>query len=58
MMDSQLRMTLQWLSASEVEVAELHFHGDAPKEFVIVSSKNSPYKLQSCTTAFTPSPGR
>lgn len=39
MMDSQLRMTLQWLSASEVEVAELHFHGDAPKEFVILSKR-------------------
>ncbi|KAJ6661671.1 hypothetical protein lerEdw1_013193 [Lerista edwardsae] len=39
MMDSQLRMTLQWLSASEAEVAELHFHGDAAKEFVILSKK-------------------
>lgn len=46
MMDSQLRMTLQWLSASEAEVAKLHFHGDAPKEFVIVSNKSAPYKLQ------------
>ncbi|XP_066475879.1 A-kinase anchor protein 11 isoform X2 [Tiliqua scincoides] len=39
MMDSQLRMTLQWLCASEAEVAELHFHGDDPKEFVILSKK-------------------
>ncbi|KAH0624438.1 hypothetical protein JD844_031867 [Phrynosoma platyrhinos] len=35
--DSQLRMTLQWLSASETEVTELHFHDDVPEDFILVS---------------------
>ncbi|KAJ7324541.1 hypothetical protein JRQ81_017561 [Phrynocephalus forsythii] len=39
MMESQLRMALQWLIASETDVAELHFHNDAPKEFVILSKR-------------------
>ena len=38
MIDSQLRMALQWLIASEIDVAELHFHNDVPKEFVLVSN--------------------
>ncbi|XP_063160635.1 A-kinase anchor protein 11 [Candoia aspera] len=37
MVDSQLRMTLQWLSASEADVTELRFHDDAPVEFVLLS---------------------
>uniref|UniRef100_A0A6J0UGT6 A-kinase anchor protein 11 isoform X1 n=1 Tax=Pogona vitticeps TaxID=103695 RepID=A0A6J0UGT6_9SAUR len=37
MIDSQLRMALQWLIASEIDVAELHFHNDVPKEFVLFS---------------------
>ncbi|XP_007425894.1 A-kinase anchor protein 11 isoform X1 [Python bivittatus] len=37
MVDSQLRMTLQWLSASEADVAELRFHDDTPVEFVLLS---------------------
>nr|XP_056717850.1 A-kinase anchor protein 11 [Euleptes europaea] len=39
LVDSQLRMTLQWLSASEAEVAELYFHDDVPKEFVLLSKR-------------------
>ncbi|XP_062982038.1 A-kinase anchor protein 11 isoform X2 [Elgaria multicarinata webbii] len=39
MVDSQLRTTLQWLTASEAEVAELHFHDGAPKEFLLLSKK-------------------
>ncbi|KAM3837243.1 A-kinase anchor protein 11 isoform 2-T4 [Vipera latastei] len=35
--DPQLRMTLQWLSASEADVAELRFHDDTPGEFVLLS---------------------
>ncbi|XP_026561126.1 A-kinase anchor protein 11 isoform X2 [Pseudonaja textilis] len=37
MVDPQLRMTLQWLSASEADVPELRFHEDAPREFVLLS---------------------
>ncbi|XP_039222633.1 A-kinase anchor protein 11 isoform X3 [Crotalus tigris] len=33
--DPQLRMTLQWLSASEAGVAELRFRDDTPGEFVL-----------------------
>ncbi|XP_053162438.1 A-kinase anchor protein 11 isoform X2 [Hemicordylus capensis] len=39
MVDSQLRTALQWLSASEAEVAELHFYDDSPNEFVLLSNK-------------------
>uniref|UniRef100_A0A8C6YA27 Uncharacterized protein n=1 Tax=Naja naja TaxID=35670 RepID=A0A8C6YA27_NAJNA len=39
MVDPQLRMMLQWLSASEADVPELRFHEDAPGEFILVSSK-------------------
>ncbi|XP_054830193.1 A-kinase anchor protein 11 isoform X2 [Eublepharis macularius] len=39
LVDSQLRMTLQWLSASEADVAELHFHDAVPKEFVLLSKR-------------------
>ncbi|XP_077789562.1 A-kinase anchor protein 11 isoform X6 [Podarcis muralis] len=39
LVDSQLRMALQWLTASEAEVAELHFHDGVPKEFVLLSKK-------------------
>ncbi|XP_070799428.1 A-kinase anchor protein 11 isoform X1 [Pituophis catenifer annectens] len=35
MVDPQLRMTLQWLSASEADVPELRFHEDTPGEFVL-----------------------
>lgn len=41
MVDSQLRMTLQWLSASEAEVAELRFDEAAPNELVLVSNKSA-----------------
>nr|XP_060625227.1 A-kinase anchor protein 11 isoform X1 [Anolis sagrei ordinatus] len=37
--DSQLRMTLQWLSASETEVTELHFQDDVPEDFILLSKK-------------------
>ncbi|XP_077200184.1 A-kinase anchor protein 11 isoform X2 [Paroedura picta] len=37
LVDSQLRMTLQWLSASQAGVAELHFHDAVPKEFILLS---------------------
>ncbi|XP_044304139.1 A-kinase anchor protein 11 isoform X3 [Varanus komodoensis] len=37
--DSQLRMTLQWLTASEAEVSELHFRDSAPKDFVPLSKQ-------------------
>ncbi|XP_070607489.1 A-kinase anchor protein 11 isoform X2 [Erythrolamprus reginae] len=37
MVDPQLRMTLQWLSASEAEVPELRFHEDTPGELVLLS---------------------
>ena len=36
--DPQLRVILQWLVASEVEVTELAFHDSAKKEFVRVSA--------------------
>lgn len=36
--DPQLRVILQWLVASEVEVAQLAFHDSAKKEFVRVSA--------------------
>ncbi|XP_048349075.1 A-kinase anchor protein 11 isoform X2 [Sphaerodactylus townsendi] len=39
LVDLQLRRTLQWLSASEAEVAELRFHDAAPKEFVLLSKR-------------------
>ncbi|XP_060089559.1 A-kinase anchor protein 11 [Heteronotia binoei] len=39
LVDSQLRMTLQWLSASQAEVAELRFHDAVPKEFVLLSKR-------------------
>ncbi|KAL7983998.1 hypothetical protein Chor_004538 [Crotalus horridus] len=35
--DPQLRMTLQWLSASEAGVAELRFRDDTLGEFVLLS---------------------
>ncbi|XP_006915014.1 A-kinase anchor protein 11 isoform X1 [Pteropus alecto] len=37
--DPQLRVILQWLVASEVEVAELAFHDSAKKEFVRLSKR-------------------
>lgn len=36
--DPQLRVILQWLVASEAEVAELSFHDSAKKEFTGVST--------------------
>ena len=36
--DPQLRIILQWLIASEAEVAELYFHDSAKKEFMQVSA--------------------
>lgn len=36
--DPQLRIILQWLVASEAEVAELYFHDSAKKEFILVST--------------------
>lgn len=36
--DPQLRMVLQWLVASEADVAELSFHDSAKKEFIRVST--------------------
>jgi A-kinase anchor protein 11 len=36
--DPQLRIILQWLVASEAEVAELYFHDSAKKEFMLVST--------------------
>lgn len=35
--DPQLRIILQWLIASEAEVAELYFQDSAKKEFILVS---------------------
>ncbi|KAB0343131.1 hypothetical protein FD754_020057 [Muntiacus muntjak] len=35
--DPQLRIILQWLVASEAEVAELYFHDSAKKEFIQLS---------------------
>nr|KAF6427105.1 A-kinase anchoring protein 11 [Rousettus aegyptiacus] len=37
--DPQLRVILQWLVASEVEVAQLAFHDSAKKEFVRLSKR-------------------
>ncbi|XP_019379865.1 PREDICTED: A-kinase anchor protein 11 isoform X2 [Gavialis gangeticus] len=39
MVDPQLRMTLQWLAASEAGVAELHFHDTAMKELMFLSKR-------------------
>ncbi|XP_027630381.1 A-kinase anchor protein 11 isoform X3 [Tupaia chinensis] len=35
--DPQLRIILQWLLASEAEVAELYFHDSSKKEFMLLS---------------------
>nr|XP_019605348.1 PREDICTED: A-kinase anchor protein 11 isoform X1 [Rhinolophus sinicus]XP_019605349.1 PREDICTED: A-kinase anchor protein 11 isoform X1 [Rhinolophus sinicus]XP_019605350.1 PREDICTED: A-kinase anchor protein 11 isoform X1 [Rhinolophus sinicus]XP_019605351.1 PREDICTED: A-kinase anchor protein 11 isoform X1 [Rhinolophus sinicus] len=37
--DPQLRMVLQWLVASEADVAELSFHDSAKKEFIRLSKR-------------------
>ncbi|XP_037655688.1 A-kinase anchor protein 11 isoform X2 [Choloepus didactylus] len=37
--DPQLRLILQWLVASEAEVAELYFHDSAKKEFMLLSKQ-------------------
>ncbi|KAM8786514.1 A-kinase anchor protein 11 isoform 1-T6 [Rhynchonycteris naso] len=37
--DPQLRIILQWLVASEAEVAELSFHDSAKKEFIQLSTR-------------------
>ncbi|KAM6179241.1 A-kinase anchor protein 11 isoform 2-T2 [Erethizon dorsatum] len=37
--DPQLRIILQWLIASEAEVAELYFHDSAKKEFILLSKR-------------------
>ncbi|KAG8520244.1 A-kinase anchor protein 11 [Galemys pyrenaicus] len=37
--DPQLRIILQWLIASEAEVAELYFHDPAKKEFILLSKQ-------------------
>ncbi|XP_009246891.2 A-kinase anchor protein 11 isoform X3 [Pongo abelii] len=37
--DPQLRIILQWLIASEAEVAELYFHDSANKEFMLLSKQ-------------------
>ncbi|XP_028353046.1 A-kinase anchor protein 11 isoform X2 [Physeter macrocephalus] len=37
--DPQLRIILQWLVASEAEVAELYFHDSAKKEFIQLSKR-------------------
>ncbi|XP_062958754.1 A-kinase anchor protein 11 isoform X1 [Cynocephalus volans] len=37
--DPQLRIILQWLVASEAEVAELYFHDCAKKEFILLSKR-------------------
>ncbi|NWS66744.1 AKA11 protein, partial [Crotophaga sulcirostris] len=39
LVDAQLRMALQWLAASEAEVADLHFHDTAAREFVFLSRR-------------------
>lgn len=36
--EPQLRIILQWLVASEADVAELYFHDSAKKEFMQVST--------------------
>jgi len=38
LVDPQLRAALQWLAASETEVSDLHFHDNATREFVFVST--------------------
>ncbi|CAH6824146.1 Akap11 [Phodopus roborovskii] len=37
--DPQLRIILQWLVASEAEVAELYFHDSSKKEFILLSKQ-------------------
>ncbi|KAM5288192.1 A-kinase anchor protein 11 [Ctenodactylus gundi] len=37
--DPQLRIILQWLVASEAEVAELYFHDSTQKEFILLSKQ-------------------
>ncbi|XP_058132623.1 A-kinase anchor protein 11 isoform X2 [Dasypus novemcinctus] len=37
--DPQLRIILQWLVASEAEVAELYFHDTTKKEFILLSKR-------------------
>lgn len=37
--DPQLRVVLQWLIASEAEVAELYFQDSAKKEFILLSKQ-------------------
>ncbi|XP_053419278.1 A-kinase anchor protein 11 isoform X2 [Nycticebus coucang] len=37
--DPQLRIILQWLVASEAEVAELYFHDSAKEEFILLSKR-------------------
>ncbi|XP_052588633.1 A-kinase anchor protein 11 isoform X2 [Peromyscus californicus insignis] len=37
--DPQLRIILQWLIASEADVAELYFHDSSKKEFVLLSKQ-------------------
>ncbi|KAL6048827.1 hypothetical protein STEG23_032397 [Scotinomys teguina] len=37
--DPQLRIILQWLVASEADVAELYFHDSSKKEFVLLSKQ-------------------
>ncbi|NXX74574.1 AKA11 protein, partial [Urocolius indicus] len=39
LVDPQLRAALQWLSASETEVSDLHFHDTATREFVFLSRR-------------------
>ncbi|XP_042723581.1 A-kinase anchor protein 11 isoform X1 [Lagopus leucura] len=39
LVDPQLRAALQWLAASETEVADLHFHDIATREFVLLSRR-------------------
>ncbi|XP_074047834.1 A-kinase anchor protein 11 isoform X2 [Macrotis lagotis] len=38
-MDSQLRLALQWLAASEAEVEQLYFHDSSKKEFMLLSKR-------------------
>lgn len=35
--DCQLRIIIQWLVASEAEVAEIYFHDSSKKDFVLLS---------------------
>ncbi|KAM6293559.1 A-kinase anchor protein 11 isoform 3-T3 [Porphyrio hochstetteri] len=39
LVDPQLRAALQWLTVSETEVSDLHFHDTAAKEFVFLSRR-------------------